>query len=84
MIGAYQAFIENDFCAIRDQSACASAATAHWPASMLKTASTTALYRLPQLQAELRDKSQENERELLQARIDPNYVALRRQHRLHG
>ncbi len=75
MTGAYQAFIENDFAlfeinplAIRGDGtlACVDAKIG---------LDSNALYRLPQLAA-LRDKSQENERELAASEFDLNYVAL--------
>lgn len=75
MTGAYQAFVENDFAlfeinplAIRGDGslACVDAKIG---------IDSNALYRLPAVAA-LRDKSQENERELKASEFDLNYVAL--------
>ena len=75
MTGAYQAFVENDFAlfeinplAIRGDGslACVDAKIG---------IDSNALYRLPAV-APLRDKSQENERELKASEFDLNYVAL--------
>ncbi len=75
MTGAYQAFIENDFAlfevnplAVRENGdlACVDGKIG---------IDSNALYRLPKI-AELRDKSQENERELKASEFDLNYVAL--------
>lgn len=75
MTGAYQAFVENDFAlfeinplAIRGDGslACLDAKVG---------IDSNALYRLPAVAA-LRDKSQENERELKASEFDLNYVAL--------
>ncbi|OBX75410.1 succinate--CoA ligase subunit beta [Moraxella atlantae] len=75
MTGAYRAFIENDFAlfeinplAVRENGdlACVDAKVG---------IDSNALYRLPNI-AELRDKSQENERELKASEFDLNYVAL--------
>lgn len=75
MTGAYQAFVENDFAlfeinplAIRGDGslACVDAKVG---------IDSNALYRLPAVAA-LRDKSQENERELKASEFDLNYVAL--------
>ncbi|OPH36449.1 ADP-forming succinate--CoA ligase subunit beta [Moraxella atlantae] len=75
MTGAYRAFIENDFAlfeinplAVRENGdlACVDAKVG---------IDSNALYRLPNV-AELRDKSQENERELKASEFDLNYVAL--------
>ncbi|AXK38112.1 ADP-forming succinate--CoA ligase subunit beta [Crenobacter cavernae] len=75
MLGAYDAFIENDFAlfeinplAVRGDGslACVDAKIG---------IDSNALYRLPQIAA-LRDKSQENERELKASEFDLNYVAL--------
>ncbi|MFW2176780.1 MULTISPECIES: ADP-forming succinate--CoA ligase subunit beta [unclassified Moraxella] len=75
MTGAYQAFIENDFAlfeinplAVRKSGelACVDAKIG---------IDSNALYRLPKV-AELRDKTQENERELKASEFDLNYVAL--------
>ncbi|MGE8355502.1 MAG: ADP-forming succinate--CoA ligase subunit beta [Microvirgula sp.] len=75
MTGAYHAFVENDFAlfeinplAIRgDGSLCCVDAKVG--------IDSNALYRLPEVAA-LRDKSQENERELKASEFDLNYVAL--------
>ena len=75
MTGAYQAFIDNDFAlfeinplAVRENGelACVDGKIG---------IDSNALYRLPKV-AELRDKSQENERELKASEFDLNYVAL--------
>lgn len=75
MTGAYKAFVENDFAlfeinplAIRGDGslACVDAKVG---------IDSNALYRLPSVAA-LRDKSQENERELKASEFDLNYVAL--------
>ncbi len=75
MTGAYQAFVENDFAlfeinplAVRGDGslACVDAKIG---------IDSNALYRLPAVAA-LRDKSQENERELKASEFDLNYVAL--------
>jgi len=75
MLGAYKAFVENDFAlfeinplAIRGDGslACVDAKIG---------IDSNALFRLPHLVA-LRDKSQENERELKASEFDLNYVAL--------
>lgn len=75
MTGAYQAFVENDFAlfeinplAIRGDGslACVDAKVG---------IDSNALYRLPAVAA-LRDKSQENERELKASEFELNYVAL--------
>lgn len=75
MMGAYKAFVENDFAlfeinplAIRgDGSLCCVDAKIG--------IDSNAAFRLPQLVA-MRDKSQENERELKASEFDLNYVAL--------
>lgn len=75
MTGAYQAFVENDFAlfeinplAIRgDGSLCCVDAKIG--------IDSNALFRLPKILA-LRDKSQENERELKASEFELNYVAL--------
>lgn len=73
--GAYKAFIENDFAlfeinplAVRENGelACVDGKIG---------IDSNALYRLPKI-AELRDTSQENERELKASEFDLNYVAL--------
>ncbi|GBU10383.1 hypothetical protein AwWohl_15210 [Gammaproteobacteria bacterium] len=75
MLGAYQAFVENDFALFEIN-----------PLSVLKDGSlacvdakisldSNAMYRLPKLTAQ-RDKSQENERELKASEFELNYVAL--------
>jgi succinyl-CoA synthetase beta subunit len=75
MLGAYQAFVENDFAlfeinplAVRENGslACVDAKIG---------LDGNALYRHPDLLAQ-RDKSQENERELQASEFDLNYVAL--------
>lgn len=75
MTGAYRAFVENDFAlfeinplAVRGDGslACVDAKIG---------IDSNALYRLPEVAA-LRDKSQENERELKASEFDLNYVAL--------
>ena len=75
MTGAYKAFIENDFAlfeinplAVRENGelACVDGKIG---------IDSNALYRLPKI-AELRDTSQENERELKASEFDLNYVAL--------
>ena len=75
MTGAYNAFVENDFAlfeinplAIRGEGSlcCVDAKVG---------IDSNALYRLPEVAA-LRDKSQENERELKASEFDLNYVAL--------
>ena len=75
MTGAYQAFVENDFAlfeinplSVRENGEilCVDAKIG---------IDTNALYRLPHI-ALLRDKSQENERELRASEHDLNYVAL--------
>ncbi len=75
MTGAYKAFVENDFAlfeinplAVRKSGelACVDAKIG---------IDSNAMYRLPKV-AEMRDKSQENERELKASEFDLNYVAL--------
>ncbi|WP_230658222.1 ADP-forming succinate--CoA ligase subunit beta [Psychrobacter sp. I-STPA10] len=75
MTGAYKAFVENDFAlfeinplAVRENGelACVDGKIG---------IDSNALYRLPKI-AELRDTSQENERELKASEFDLNYVAL--------
>jgi len=75
MTGAYQAFIDNDFAlfeinplAVRENGeiVCVDGKIG---------IDSNALYRLPKVAA-LRDKSQENERELKASEFDLNYVAL--------
>lgn len=75
MLGSYKAFVENDFAlfeinplAVRENGdlVCVDAKVA---------LDSNALYRHPDLLA-LRDKSQENERELKASEFDLNYVAL--------
>ena len=75
MSGAYRAFVENDSAlfeinplAVRENGelACGDGKIG---------IDSNALYRLPKI-AELRDKSQENERELKASEFDLNYVAL--------
>ncbi|MCP2040940.1 succinyl-CoA synthetase beta subunit [Neisseria sp. HSC-16F19] len=75
MTGAYKAFVENDFAlfevnplAVRENGelACVDGKIG---------IDSNALYRLPKIAA-LRDKSQENERELKASEFDLNYVAL--------
>lgn len=75
MSGAYRAFVENDFAlfeinplAVRGDGslACVDAKVG---------IDSNALYRLPEVAA-LRDKTQENERELKASEFDLNYVAL--------
>ncbi|SPL71222.1 ADP-forming succinate--CoA ligase subunit beta [Acinetobacter stercoris] len=75
MTGAYRAFVENDFAlfeinplSVRENGEilCVDAKV---------SIDSNALYRQPQL-AEIRDKSQENERELRASEFDLNYVAL--------
>lgn len=75
MTGAYKAFVENDFAlfeinplAVRKNGelACVDGKIG---------IDSNALYRLPKI-AEMRDKSQENERELKASEFDLNYVAL--------
>ena len=75
MTGAYKAFVENDFAlfevnplAVRENGALACV-------DGKIGIDSNALYRLPKI-AELRDKSQENERELKASEFDLNYVAL--------
>lgn len=75
MLGAYQAFTDNDFALfeinplsiLQDGSLCCIDAKINLDEN--------ALYRHPDLAA-LRDKSQENERELKASEFDLNYVAL--------
>ena len=75
MTAAYQAFIENDFAlfeinplSVRENGdiLCVDAKVG---------IDSNALYRLPEIEA-MRDKSQENERELKASEFDLNYVAL--------
>ncbi len=75
MVGAYQAFIDNDFAlfeinplSVRENGEilCVDAKVG---------IDSNALYRLPELAA-ARDKSQENERELKASEFELNYVAL--------
>lgn len=75
MSGAYQAFVDNDFAlfeinplAVRENGeiVCVDGKIG---------IDSNALYRLPKIEA-LRDKSQENERELKASEFDLNYVAL--------
>ena len=75
MTGAYKAFVENDFAlfeinplAVRENGelACVDGKIG---------IDSNALYRLPKI-AELRDTTQENERELKASEFDLNYVAL--------
>jgi len=75
MTGAYHAFVENDFAlfeinplSVRENGdiLCVDAKVG---------IDSNALYRLPEVSA-LRDKSQENERELKASEFDLNYVAL--------
>ncbi|HFC8520863.1 ADP-forming succinate--CoA ligase subunit beta [Neisseria lactamica] len=75
MTGAYKAFVENDFAlfevnplAVRENGALACV-------DGKIGIDSNALYRLSKI-AELRDKSQENERELKASEFDLNYVAL--------
>lgn len=75
MTDAYKAFVENDFAlfevnplAVRENGALACV-------DGKIGIDSNALYRLPKI-AELRDKSQENERELKASEFDLNYVAL--------
>ena len=75
MTGAYKAFVDNDFAlfevnplAVRENGALACV-------DGKIGIDSNALYRLPKI-AELRDKSQENERELKASEFDLNYVAL--------
>lgn len=75
MLGAYQAFVENDFALfeINPLAVRANGALACVDAKI--GLDGNALYRHPALLAE-RDKSQENERELQASEFDLNYVAL--------
>lgn len=75
MLGAYQAFVENDFALfeINPLAVRANGALACVDAKI--GLDSNALYRHPALAAE-RDKSQENERELKASEFDLNYVAL--------
>ena len=75
MTGAYKAFVENDFAlfeinplSVRENGdiLCVDAKVG---------IDSNALYRLPEISA-MRDKSQENERELKASEFDLNYVAL--------
>ena len=75
MMGAYNAFVENDFAlfeinplSVRENGEilCVDAKVG---------IDSNALYRLPEISA-ARDKSQENERELKASELDLNYVAL--------
>ena len=75
MTGAYKAFVDNDFAlfevnplAVRENGALACV-------DGKIGIDSNALYRLPKIAA-LRDKSQENERELKASEFDLNYVAL--------
>ena len=83
MTGAYKAFVENDFAlfeinplSVRENGEilCVDAKVG---------IDSNALYRLPEIAA-MRDKSQENERELKASEFDLNYVALERQYWLYG
>lgn len=75
MLGAYRAFVDNDFALfeINPLAVRANGALACVDAKI--GLDGNALYRHPELAAE-RDKSQENERELKASEFDLNYVAL--------
>jgi succinyl-CoA synthetase beta subunit len=75
MLGAYRAFVDNDFALfeINPLALRANGALACVDAKI--GLDSNALYRHPELAAE-RDKSQENERELKASEFDLNYVAL--------
>ncbi|MGP4712699.1 ADP-forming succinate--CoA ligase subunit beta [uncultured Psychrobacter sp.] len=75
MKGAYQAFIDNDF-ALLEVNPLAVRENGEIVCVDGKIGiDSNALYRLPKIEA-LRDKSQENERELKASEFDLNYVAL--------
>jgi succinyl-CoA synthetase beta subunit len=75
MLGAYQAFVENDF-ALFEINPLAIRANGDLCCVDAKiNLDANALYRHPELVA-LRDKSQENERELQASEFELNYVAL--------
>ncbi|WP_435979654.1 ADP-forming succinate--CoA ligase subunit beta [Psychrobacter sp. DM4] len=75
MQGAYQAFIDNDF-ALLEVNPLAVRENGEIVCVDGKIGiDSNALYRLPKIEA-LRDKSQENERELKASEFDLNYVAL--------
>ncbi|TDR82695.1 ADP-forming succinate--CoA ligase subunit beta [Paludibacterium purpuratum] len=75
MLGAYQAFVDNDFALfeINPLAVRANGALACVDAKI--GIDSNALYRHPELSIQ-RDKSQENERELKASEFDLNYVAL--------
>lgn len=75
MVAAYQAFIENDF-ALFEINPLSVRENGDILAVDAKIGiDSNALYRLPEILA-MRDKSQENERELKASEFDLNYVAL--------
>jgi len=75
MLAAYQAFIENDF-ALFEINPLSVRENGDILAVDAKIGiDSNALYRLPEILA-MRDKSQENERELKASEFDLNYVAL--------
>jgi succinyl-CoA synthetase beta subunit len=75
MVAAYQAFIENDF-ALFEINPLSIRENGDILAVDAKIGiDSNALYRLPEILA-MRDKSQENERELKASEFDLNYVAL--------
>ena len=75
MTGAYRAFVENDFALFEINPLAVRANGALACVDAKVGIDSNALYRLPAVAA-LRDKSQENERELKASEFDLNYVAL--------
>ncbi|MCG9057485.1 ADP-forming succinate--CoA ligase subunit beta [Laribacter hongkongensis] len=75
MTGAYRAFVENDFALFEINPLAVRANGALACVDAKVGIDSNALYRLPTVAA-LRDKSQENERELKASEFDLNYVAL--------
>ena len=75
MTGAYRAFVKNDFALFEINPLAVRANGALACVDAKVGIDSNALYRLPAVAA-LRDKSQENERELKASEFDLNYVAL--------
>lgn len=75
MTGAYQAFVENDFALLEINPLSIRENGEILAVDAKISIDSNALYRLPELNA-LRDKSQENEREVKASEFELNYVAL--------
>jgi succinyl-CoA synthetase beta subunit len=75
MLGAYQAFVENDFALFEVNPLAIKADGSLVCVDGKINLDSNALYRHPELVL-MRDKSQENERELAASEFDLNYVAL--------